>query len=189
MINESFLKLLPNILTLLRIVLTPVCIFFLFKKFFLISLVIFLFASLSDFLDGYFARKYNSVSKVGAFLDPVADKMLVVGLFLSFYFLGIIIDVYILIMIIFRDVFVTILRVFMQLKGITMITSKISKLKTAIQFSVIMVIFMKLILETSNSDKLIYIISLLMAFLTFYTGIHYLISNYSQFIKILKIGK
>ena len=72
MINESFLKLLPNILTVLRIVLTPVCIFFLFKKFFLISLVIFLFASLSDFLDGYFARKYNSVSKVGAFLDPVA---------------------------------------------------------------------------------------------------------------------
>ena len=189
MINDTIIKLLPNILSVLRIALTPVCIFFLFKKIFLISLVIFLFASLTDFLDGYIARKYNSVSKIGAFLDPVADKMLVVGLFLSFYFLGIIIDIYILIMIIFRDVFVTILRIFMQLKGVTMITSKISKLKTAIQFLVITIIFIKLILEIGNSDKLIYIISLFMAVLTFYTGIHYLISNFSQFFKLLKMGK
>ena len=183
MINDSIIKLLPNILSVLRIALTPVCIFFLFKKIFLISLVIFLFASLTDFLDGYIARKYNSVSKIGAFLDPVADKMLVVGLFLSFYFLGIIIDIYILIMIIFRDVFVTILRIAMQSNGIVMITSKVSKFKTTLQFLVIILLFLKIILFIDLDDAVIYCIALITAILTFYTGVHYLKNNFKQIYK------
>ena len=104
-------------------------------------------ASFTDFLDGYFARKYDSVSKIGSFIDPIADKMLVVGLFVSFYILNIIIDEYILFMVIFRDVFVTILRIAMQSNGIVMITSKVSKFKTTLQFLVIILLFLKIILK------------------------------------------
>ena len=189
MIERAFIKLLPNFLTVLRIALTPACIFFLFNEFYLLSLIIFLLASFTDFLDGYFARKYNSISKLGAFLDPIADKLLVVGLFLSFYFLDIIIDIYILIMIIFRDVFVTILRISMQSKGITMVTSKIAKIKTAVQFLIIVILFLKFILITSFNDEFIYYASLFMAILTFYTGLHYLANNFKQLKNLTKISK
>ena len=189
MTKKNLIRSLPNFLTFLRIILTPICIYFLLHELYFLSLTLFLLASFTDFLDGYFARKYNSVSKLGSFLDPIADKMLVVGLFLSFYTLEIVIDVYILIMIVFRDVFVTILRLIMQLKGVTMITSKVAKVKTFIQFSVIIVLFLRMTLLTSFNDIFIYSLSLSMAVLTFYTGIHYLVSNLNQLKVLIRVGK
>ena len=186
MINSSFKKLLPNFLTILRIILTPICLYFLFIDIVIIAFILFLIASFTDFLDGYFARKYNSISKLGAFIDPIADKMLVVGLFISFYILNIIIDEYILFMGIFRDVFVTILRILMQSNGSVMITSKISKLKTAFQFLVITLLFLKIILFINSGDLILYCIALVSAILTFYTGIHYLRNNFNQLLQSIK---
>ena len=189
MIEKKIIRLLPNLLTLLRIILTPICIYFLFYNNYLLSLILFLLASFTDFLDGYLARKYNSISKLGSFLDPIADKLLVVGLFLSFYILNIVIDYYILTMIIFRDVLVTVIRIAMQSKGAVMKTSKIAKIKTTIQFFVITILFLKLISILNFNEKIIYYICLSMALLTFYTGVHYLVSNFSQLKNLTKIGK
>ncbi len=183
MTNLSFKRLLPNLLTILRIILTPICLYLLFIDMASLSFVLFLMASFTDFLDGYFARKYNSVSKIGSFIDPIADKMLVVGLFVSFYVLNIIIDEYILFMVIFRDVFVTILRIAMQSNGIVMITSKVSKFKTTLQFLVIILLFLKIILFIDLDDAVIYCIALITAILTFYTGVHYLKNNFKQIYK------
>lgn len=73
-------KHLPNILTIIRVLLIPVMILFYYLPVpwsnFAASLV-FALASMTDFFDGYFARKHNSFSKFGAFLDPVADKLTV----------------------------------------------------------------------------------------------------------------
>lgn len=72
---------LANQLTFLRIALIPllVLIFYLpFKWHFLASAAVFTLASITDFLDGYIARKYNQTTALGAFLDPVADKLMVV---------------------------------------------------------------------------------------------------------------
>lgn len=73
-------KHLPNTLTVLRMVLIPVMILFFYLPFEMSRYVacwVFVAASITDFLDGYFARKHKTSSKFGAFLDPVADKLTV----------------------------------------------------------------------------------------------------------------
>lgn len=74
------LKSLPNILTLLRIILIPffIIVFYLpFENAHLIAAIMFALASFTDWLDGYLARKLGQISPFGSFLDPVADKLLV----------------------------------------------------------------------------------------------------------------
>lgn len=71
-----------NLFTLIRIFLAPlifICI--LMPSMHLIALILFIFASFTDYLDGYFARKTNSVSAIGEVLDPIADKILIVFIF------------------------------------------------------------------------------------------------------------
>ena len=73
---------LPNILTLFRIVLIPFYIVFAYQPSFLASVVaaaIFLLASLTDILDGYLARARSEVTQLGKFLDPIADKLLILS--------------------------------------------------------------------------------------------------------------
>ena len=83
----------PNILTVFRILLTPVFVYLLFTNFLFsnfYALLIFVLASVTDAYDGYYARKYDVESEIGNFLDPLADKILVSSAFISFYILGLI---------------------------------------------------------------------------------------------------
>lgn len=71
----------PNLLTLLRILLIPVFILLFYLPFrgsHIVAAIIFTFAAMTDWLDGYLARSLKQVSKLGTFLDPVADKLIVV---------------------------------------------------------------------------------------------------------------
>ncbi len=72
-------KNIPNIISLLRIVLSPLLFVFFFLDLRIVAAVFFLVLALTDSLDGYLARKYKLVSSVGKFLDPIADKILVVA--------------------------------------------------------------------------------------------------------------
>ncbi|MGE0641326.1 MAG: CDP-diacylglycerol--glycerol-3-phosphate 3-phosphatidyltransferase [Thermoanaerobaculia bacterium] len=77
---------LPNILTSIRILLVPILVVVLLTKFDgkeFVGLGLFLFAALTDFLDGYFARRWNLVSRFGQLLDPAADKILTAAAFVS----------------------------------------------------------------------------------------------------------
>lgn len=80
---------LPNKLTILRIILVPFCMFFIAFTGMndtagrIIGLVLFSLTSLTDMLDGKIARKYNLVTDFGKFLDPVADKLLIIGSYLA----------------------------------------------------------------------------------------------------------
>lgn len=113
------MKKVPNILCLIRIILIPFILVFLlenpisdvFSTFMrlLISGIIFALAMFTDFVDGYIARKYDAVTNFGKFLDPIADKMLVLSVLLAFVDLNIVSAVPVII-ILAREFLVTGLR-------------------------------------------------------------------------------
>jgi cardiolipin synthase len=80
----------PNILTVSRILLTPLFVIFLLKDLFHFALLVFTIAAISDGLDGLLARYFNQYSALGAYLDPIADKLLLTSAFVSLAVLKII---------------------------------------------------------------------------------------------------
>lgn len=181
----------PNVLTIFRILLTPLFIICLFSNYpyaRLWALIIFIVASVTDAFDGYYARKYNQVTRHGQFLDPLADKILVSSAFISFALMELV-PFWMVALIVFRDLFVTGLRWAMKSKGLTMITSKIAKAKTTIQISVIIFILLFLgvqifsfswLKEAINfiiENRIIYYFTFIATILTLWTGISYLYKN------------
>jgi CDP-diacylglycerol--glycerol-3-phosphate 3-phosphatidyltransferase len=181
----------PNVLTIFRILLTPlfiICLFYNYPYARLWALIIFIVASITDAFDGHYARKYNQVTRHGQFLDPLADKILVSSAFISFAIMKII-PFWMVVLIIFRDLFVTGLRIAMESKGLTMITSKIAKAKTTTQISVIIFILLFLGIQILSYDwlgviinfivenRIIYYFTLIVTFFTVWTGISYLYKN------------
>jgi cardiolipin synthase (CMP-forming) len=80
----------PNILTVIRILLTPLFVIFLLKNMFHFALIVFTVAAISDGLDGLLARYFNQYSVLGAYLDPIADKLLLASAYVSLAVLKII---------------------------------------------------------------------------------------------------
>ena len=73
---------LPNILSLVRIILVPLILWLLIQDLYIISAIIITMVGLTDYFDGYLARKYNSESLVGFYLDAIADKVLIITIYL-----------------------------------------------------------------------------------------------------------
>jgi cardiolipin synthase (CMP-forming) len=133
---------LPNLLTWLRIILIPLFVgIFYFEKSWvsaanqnLVATVIFVAAAITDWLDGWIARKFNQMSAFGAFLDPVADKLMVAAALIILVQLGRV-DTVIALIIIGREIAISALREWMAQLGDTksIAVSFLGKLKTATQ--------------------------------------------------------
>ncbi|MBV31291.1 MAG: CDP-diacylglycerol--glycerol-3-phosphate 3-phosphatidyltransferase [Rickettsiales bacterium] len=127
---------LPNILTLSRIIVIPIIVllFFIDGNRWLI-LIIFSIAGITDFFDGYIARSQKKISKVGIFLDPVADKLLVATVILMLVAYDRITGSAILpaLIILFREILVSGLREFLAQVRKKLPVSKVAKWKTAMQ--------------------------------------------------------
>ena len=133
---------LPNLVTLLRILLIPliVGIFYLpddwlsFENKNIAATGVFIFAAITDWLDGYLARKLNQMSAFGAFFDPVADKLVVVGALIVLLYLNRV-DMVVALIIIGREIAISALREWMarvgQAKSVAV--AFIGKLKTVLQ--------------------------------------------------------
>ena len=133
---------LPNLVTLLRILLIPliVGIFYLpdewlsFENRNIAATSVFIFAAITDWLDGYLARKLNQMSAFGAFFDPVADKLVVVGALVVLLYLNRV-DMVVALIIIGREIAISALREWMarvgQAKSVAV--AFIGKLKTVLQ--------------------------------------------------------
>ena len=127
---------LPNILTLSRIVVIPIIVLlFFFDGNRWLMLIIFSIAGITDFFDGYIARSQKKISKVGIFLDPVADKLLIATVILMLVAYDRITGPAILpaLIILFREILVSGLREFLAQVRKKLPVSKIAKWKTAIQ--------------------------------------------------------
>lgn len=130
----------PNQLTTLRVLLIPAFMFFFSSDMasgHLIATIIFIAASLTDFLDGYLARKWNLVSNFGKIMDPFADKLLVLTALIYLAIEGTI-PGWIVIIIIGRELLVTSLRALAADNGVILAARNLGKYKTATQmFSII----------------------------------------------------
>ena len=72
-----------NFITITRILLAPIIFIFLIFGNYLVCIILFFLAGLTDYFDGYLARKYNAESQIGEILDPIADKILIVFLLIG----------------------------------------------------------------------------------------------------------
>jgi CDP-diacylglycerol---glycerol-3-phosphate 3-phosphatidyltransferase len=133
---------LPNSLTLARIVLVPLLVVVLLTKFEghqvlglpkgLVAALIFTIASITDWLDGYLARRRQQVTLLGQLLDPIADKLLITAALVSLVQLGLA-PAWMVAIIIGRELLVTGLRGVAQTRGLIMPASGLGKLKMASQ--------------------------------------------------------
>ena len=140
---------LPNKLTVLRIILVPFFVLFLLVDSipynYLWALIVFAVASITDCLDGNIARKYNLVTNFGKFLDPLADKVLVLAAMIGFIELRLSSSV-VVIIVIAREFLVTSLRLVAASDGTVIAASIYGKIKTISQmFSIVAILLLKTI--------------------------------------------
>lgn len=185
---------LPNQLTILRIILTPIFVaLFLSDKTSLkqLSLIVYIVAALTDWYDGWIARKFGYATRWGRFLDPLADKILTSSAFIAFASIGLL-ATWMVILVVVRDILITLLRSYAELKNKPVITTKSAKAKTFIQMVfiyyllfgyVLNISFEKMNLEaTLLNSTLIFWAMFLVTILTVWTGLVYIYDNW----KIIK---
>ena len=134
----------PNLLTLVRIAACPVLVLLLHDRNYQLALVLFFAAGITDGLDGYIAKRFNYVSKFGAVLDPVADKLLIASAYIMLAILGDI-PFWLLIVVMFRDlVIVAGYLVFVAMgEKLPMRPIITSKINTFMQISLMVVVLME----------------------------------------------
>lgn len=130
---------LANKLSILRILMTPLVVVFLYfpgRVTCFLAALIFVFAAITDWLDGYIARKFNMVSSMGKFLDPLADKLLICSVLIMFTMLDWA-PAWVVIVIVCRELIVTGLRALAIDEGIILAADKFGKAKTVLQIAAI----------------------------------------------------
>lgn len=173
---------LPNKLTILRVFMIPVFIFAYFADFIpannIIALVIFVLASFTDMLDGKIARKYNLVTNFGKFMDPIADKLLVVSALICVLVRGkicpnLILSTTAVLIIIFREFIISGFREVAADSGVVIAASYFGKLKTVFQMVAI-----GLMLADIEAIAIVkYIITGIAVALTVFSLVDYLTKN------------
>lgn len=184
---------LPNQLTILRIILTPVFLFFFLsddQTYIQISLAIFLIAALTDWYDGWLARKFNYITEWGKFWDPLADKILTSAAFIGFVLVGLL-QLWMVVLIIIRDLLITLLRVYAESRGYNFVTSYYAKWKTVFQMVFLyylLILYVGLntpqilndyqdLFRILSNQKFIYSTMLIITVITVHSGVSYIIKN------------
>lgn len=186
---------LPNQLTVLRIILTPVFLYFFLSEnplFIQISLAIYFIAALTDWYDGWLARKFNYITEWGKFWDPLADKILTSAVFIGFVIVKLL-PLWMVILIIFRDLSVTLLRVYADSRGYSFRTTYYAKWKTMLQM--IFLYYLLILYVAKNTIELysnyqgiielllnkdiVYFVMLVITVITVHSGVTYLLLNKS----------
>lgn len=153
------------------------------------ALIIFICAALSDLFDGMLAKRRNMVTDFGKLMDPIADKVLVLGAFAVFVQMQLI-EAWMFVIIIFREILITSLRLFALNKGKVLSAGRVGKHKTVSQMGVIILILCFIVLKETMLTfftwspgwedffrRGIYALMLLTVGLTLYSGLSYLWEN------------
>lgn len=184
---------LPNKITIGRIVLAFIFMITLFcsgltSK--ILAMVIFLAAAATDYLDGYFAKKYNAISDFGKIMDPVADKILTLAAFLAFVEMKLV-PAWMVVVIIMRELLITSIRIRALMKKEVLAAGRGGKHKTVSQMLSIFVILIFIVIKEAGVStfgfwndsfeywyrQLIFILMLITVALTIISGVSYLVGN------------
>ena len=184
----------PNQLTFLRIILTPIFVGFLLSSDVTlrqVSLLVFLVALLTDWYDGWVARKWGYVTKWGTFLDPLADKIITSAALVAFIYLDLA-PWWAVWIIVARDLVITFLRSYAEYKGKPINTKKFAKTKTFLQFAVIFYVLLLYVGQDTTyfrenfghvigfllNHSIVHTLVAVIAALTLWTGVLYIIHNW-----------
>jgi CDP-diacylglycerol--glycerol-3-phosphate 3-phosphatidyltransferase len=167
-----------NLMTLLRAVLAPPIILVLVYKpshWSFVAGMIFVVAALTDKADGYYARRYDAVTRIGEFLDPLADKLLMIPVMLTLSFVKVggqvLLPLWVTVIVIARELLISSFRLIGARKGISFPASWSGKIK---MFSQVIVVGVILFFPSSANELAVRILVYLMAAITVYSGIDYL---------------
>ncbi|MBF0121582.1 MAG: CDP-diacylglycerol--glycerol-3-phosphate 3-phosphatidyltransferase [Desulfobacterales bacterium] len=165
----------PNILTIIRILLTPIFVICLLKDVFFSGFVIFIFAAITDGLDGFIARYFNQRTVLGAYLDPIADKMLLMSAFITLSVLKII-PSWLTVIVLSRDVvivlgvaIIAIVEIKVEIKP-----SIISKLTTLFQLVTVSIMLCEEEFHFSSFSYIEFPLFAITGVLTVLSGLHYI---------------
>lgn len=188
----------PNQLTLFRILLTPVFVYLFIQdnqNLKLIASIIFFLAAFTDWYDGYFARRFQSVTRWGQFMDPLADKILVSSALVVFGYLNYVFW-WMVIIILLRDGIITFLRSYALVIGKPIITSAVAKWKTFLQMGFVFAFLIyinipnlpNITLDAVEQPWFLWttITLALVVILTMISGVHYLIVNRSHIVELAR---
>ena len=162
-----------NKLTLCRVVMIPIFIVLLYLEFaghLWVALAVFILASITDFVDGYVARHYNQVTDFGKFMDPLADKLLVMSAMVWFVEVGWM-PAWACFVVIARELAVTGLRLVAVEQGLVIAAGKSGKVKTASTMDCIC-----LLLAIPNETLRLVCVAVILV-TTVYSGVEYFVKN------------
>ncbi|MDR2267028.1 MAG: CDP-diacylglycerol--glycerol-3-phosphate 3-phosphatidyltransferase [Christensenellaceae bacterium] len=177
----------PNKITLARIGLTIVTIVLFLIEFnysYLLSAIVFTIAAVTDFLDGYIARRFKLVTNVGKFLDPIADKILVICSLILVVVKGVIPAPYgaiAMCIIISRELIIGTFRQIAAASSIVLAADKYGKIKTVLQYIATPLLMISVRENNIVYNEIIYYIALavlvLSVIMTVFSAINYVIKN------------
>jgi cardiolipin synthase len=163
----------PNLITTLRIILTPIFVIYLLNGQFLSGLFVFAICVVSDGLDGFLARFFNQKSRLGSYLDPLADKMLLISAFIVLAVLGYL-PAWLAVLAITRDILIMtgVFIFYLNNLKVTIKPSILSKVTTCFQFTAVIIVLAKDFL--SSFLHLFPVIFYIAAFFTIASGLQYI---------------
>jgi cardiolipin synthase len=173
----------PNILTIARIIMTPLFVILLMKSLYGYALLLFALAAISDGLDGFIARYFNQRTVMGAYLDPIADKFLLAAAFISLAILTII-PAWLTVIVISRDILILAGIAIFAINNIkvNIKPSIVSKCTTAVQLATVFIVLLCFFLPAVGiAAQAAFWIT---AGLTILSGFHYILAG----IGILQTG-
>jgi len=166
---------LPNTITVIRILLVPLLVIYLQKHLFTHSLIVFSVAAISDGLDGTVARFFNQRTSLGAYLDPIADKMLLISAFITLSIQGII-PFWLSVVVISRDILIltgVLICAIADIK-VKIQPSIISKFTTVAQLMTVFISLLYQIISPRLSTNWTHALYGVTSILTIISGLHYI---------------
>jgi len=175
---NNFYRCIPNALTIVRILSAPFLWHALIGReqhlaFFLVT-----FAALSDFGDGYIARRFFTSSRSGSFLDPLADKILITLAFIALWQIQLM-PLWVVAVVILRDLAVTVLRIFLARRGKSLRTSFLAKSKTTFQFLALYIFILTFSFESTSVTVFSFWLNVAIAAFTVLSAAPYFLSLFA----------